>query len=647
MKTTLLAGAAALLALAAAPSVHAQSIDYGSLQQLFNEPVTTSATGSPQRTTEVPVAMDIITAEDIKRSGATNLATILSRVPGLDILQSGAYAADLGVRGYNAAYSPRLLVLINGRQVYLDHYGYTAWASLPVQLDEIRQIEVVKGPNSALFGFNAVSGVINIITYNPKYDDVNVVTAHAGTQSSGEGSLVSTFRIGKVFSARASLGAAQQDEWKSSPRAFDPVVGQPAKLELNLDTITQLNDKTELRVEGSWSHSGVNELNPAYLYSNTKYLTHSIKAAIDSDTPFGAATVSAYQNFSKLDRGFFLSRVTVADAADLFKIGAANTFRVSAEYRNNEVNVVPFGPGEISYNVYAVSGMWNWAATSTVSFTAAGRFDALVLSRSGSASPLSSFTNADYNRTITEPSFNVGAVWRPTGQDTLRLTAARGIQLPSLAEFGAFALAEPTPFGVIKFFGNPNVNPTVIYNYEFDYDRALSQIGGKVSGRVFYQHSDQVQSANLAVLNVGTSDEKGVELAVSGAFGKGFRWSGNYAYTDVRNGGLNGVSVDANFADFAATTPRHRGNISLGWSDKRWSVDGFVRLVSDFREYTFMAPAPSPIAGYATFAARIARQFDHGVTVAVSGENLSQDRQRQTIGLYVPRMVRVSLSKSW
>ena len=649
MKTTLLAGAAALLALAAAPSVHAQSIDYGSLQQLFNEPVTTSATGSPQRTTEVPVAMDIITAEDIKRSGAHDLPTILSRVPGLDILPRGADAADVGVRGYDSAYSPRLLVLINGRQVYLDHYGYTSWASLPVQLEEIRQIEVVKGPNSALFGFNAVSGVVNIITYNPKYDDVNVVTGRAGTQSDGEGSLVSTFRIGKIFSARGSIGGAQQDEWKNSPGAVDPNPSHPNHLSANLDTITQLNEKTELRVEGSWSNAKVDEINPAYLYTASHYVTHSFKGTLDSATALGEATFSAYQNVSHVENGAvnFENRISVVNGQDLFKVGASNTFRISAEFRNNESSVSPHGPGRISYDVYSIAGMWNWATTNTLSLTAAARFDALLLNRSGATPRLDPFTNAQYDRTITEPSFNAGAVWRPTGQDTLRLTVARGIQLPSLAEFGAFSLILPTPFGLAAFFGNPNINPTIIYNYEVDYDRALPQIGGKASARLFYQHSDQVQGEALAPINIGASDEKGVELAISGAFGKGFRWSGNYAWTDVKNAGPAGVSVDANLVDYAATTPQHRGNIAFGWNDKAWSVDGFVRLVSDFHEYRFLSNVPVPVAGYATVAARVARQLDHGVTLAVSGENLLLDRQRQTVGLYAPRTVRVSLSKSW
>ncbi len=95
----------------------AQSINYGSLEQLFGEPVTTSATGKPQRVSNAPVDMHIITQDDIRRSGAKNIPEILRDVPGVNVLQSGREDYDVGIRGYNQSYSPNLLVLVNGRQV--------------------------------------------------------------------------------------------------------------------------------------------------------------------------------------------------------------------------------------------------------------------------------------------------------------------------------------------------------------------------------------------------------------------------------------------------------------------------------------------------------------------------------------------------
>jgi len=67
--------------------LRAQSMDYGSLEQLFGEPVTTSATGSPQRVTEVPANMTIITADEIRRSGARDIPGVLRHVAGVDVMQ--------------------------------------------------------------------------------------------------------------------------------------------------------------------------------------------------------------------------------------------------------------------------------------------------------------------------------------------------------------------------------------------------------------------------------------------------------------------------------------------------------------------------------------------------------------------------------
>src|SRR6202051_361743 len=177
-------------------SLDGQGIDYGALEQLFKEPVTTSVNGSPQRVSDVPATIEIITAEEIRRSGAKDIPGVLRHVGGIDTLEWGNDNVDIGVRGYNQAYSPRLLVLVDGRQVDADDYGYTPWSAVPVELGEIRQIEVVKGPNSALFGFNAVDGVINIVTYNPLYDKVKSISLAGGTQELTTGSTIATHKFG-------------------------------------------------------------------------------------------------------------------------------------------------------------------------------------------------------------------------------------------------------------------------------------------------------------------------------------------------------------------------------------------------------------------------------------------------------------------
>jgi outer membrane receptor for ferrienterochelin and colicins len=122
--------------------------------------------------------------------------------PGVDFQQWTDDQAEISVRGYNQPYSQRVLVLINGRQVYADDYSFTPWSSLPVELAAIRQIEVVNGPASALFGFNAVGGVINIVTYNPLYDSVDSASVSAGSQQLVQGSAIGTLPLGQAGGVR-------------------------------------------------------------------------------------------------------------------------------------------------------------------------------------------------------------------------------------------------------------------------------------------------------------------------------------------------------------------------------------------------------------------------------------------------------------
>src|SRR4051794_38200058 len=211
----------AFLVLIWGSAARAQAIDYGASELLFGEPVTASASGKPQRVTDAPANIEIIPQDEIRRSGATSIPEVLQYVPGIDVRPTSPGNAEVGIRGYNQTANPHLMVLINGRQVYMVDYGRIIWSAIPVQLDEIRQIEVIKGPNSALYGFNAVSGVVNIITYDPLNDHLNAATVRAGTQGYLSGSVVGTSHIGEDAGLRLSLGGFRANDFPTeslSPR---------------------------------------------------------------------------------------------------------------------------------------------------------------------------------------------------------------------------------------------------------------------------------------------------------------------------------------------------------------------------------------------------------------------------------------------
>jgi iron complex outermembrane receptor protein len=187
----------------------AKAMDYGSLEQLFNEPVTTSSTGTPQRASEVSADMTIITADQIRKSGSRTIPEILGMyIPGLNVLQEGIDAFDLGIRGYQQSYQPRLLVLVDGRQVFNDDYSRMSWDNMAVNIDDIRQIEVVKGAASALFGSNASGGVINIVTNSPTTDHDNSVSLSAGSQGQFHGDGTATIDLKGWGGIKLSVGGA-------------------------------------------------------------------------------------------------------------------------------------------------------------------------------------------------------------------------------------------------------------------------------------------------------------------------------------------------------------------------------------------------------------------------------------------------------
>ncbi|TPW18161.1 MAG: TonB-dependent receptor, partial [Elusimicrobia bacterium] len=119
---------------------------------------------------EAPVAVEVITAEEIRRSGAVNLWDYMRFRAGMNVVdgRSGeGNRALVSIRGFPAEFVDNMLVLLDGRSVYTGLSGGAVWEALPVQAQDIERIEIIRGPNAALYGSNAGLGVINIITRAP------------------------------------------------------------------------------------------------------------------------------------------------------------------------------------------------------------------------------------------------------------------------------------------------------------------------------------------------------------------------------------------------------------------------------------------------------------------------------------------------
>jgi iron complex outermembrane receptor protein len=134
-----------------------------SIEDLLNIEIT-SASRKEQRASDVAAAVFVITHDDIRRSGMTTIPDLLRQVPGVQVAQINANKWAVSVRGFNGLYANKLLVLVDGRSVYNRIFSGVFWDAEELMLDDIDRIEVVRGPSAAMWGANAVNGVINIVT---------------------------------------------------------------------------------------------------------------------------------------------------------------------------------------------------------------------------------------------------------------------------------------------------------------------------------------------------------------------------------------------------------------------------------------------------------------------------------------------------
>jgi outer membrane receptor protein involved in Fe transport len=134
----------------------------------FEDQVVVSASRTEEALVNAPAAVTLITNTTIQNSPATNMGDLLRAVPGINVTQVSARDVNFTTRGATSTLATSQLALVDGRSIYLDFFGMVMWDLVPTNMNEIKQIEVVRGPASAVWGANAMSGVVNVITRTPR-----------------------------------------------------------------------------------------------------------------------------------------------------------------------------------------------------------------------------------------------------------------------------------------------------------------------------------------------------------------------------------------------------------------------------------------------------------------------------------------------
>jgi outer membrane receptor protein involved in Fe transport len=135
---------------------------------VYEEQVVVSASKVEQQLVNAPAAVSLVSSEMIQNSPANHIGDLLRAVPGLNVSQTSARDVNITTRGATSTLSTSQLALVDGRSVYLDFFGMVMWDLIPTNPNTIKQIEVIRGPASAIWGANAMSGVVNVITKTPR-----------------------------------------------------------------------------------------------------------------------------------------------------------------------------------------------------------------------------------------------------------------------------------------------------------------------------------------------------------------------------------------------------------------------------------------------------------------------------------------------
>ena len=176
------------------------------------ETVVVSATKTNTALVDAPATMSVITNAELQASPAQNYADLLRKLPGLNVIQMSARDVNITSRQATGSLANTQLVVLDGRSVYLDFFGIVLWDLMPTNMSDIKQIEVIRGPAAAVWGANALTGVVNIITKSPREAKGSEVTFTGGFLSRDAGSKAGQ-GAGGLGGVNASFADAPNDTW--------------------------------------------------------------------------------------------------------------------------------------------------------------------------------------------------------------------------------------------------------------------------------------------------------------------------------------------------------------------------------------------------------------------------------------------------
>jgi iron complex outermembrane receptor protein len=641
-----------ITALAGLPGCAQQSSDpdlsQASLEDLMNIQVT-SVSKKEQKLSKTGAAIFVITQEDIRRSGATNIPDLLRMVPGVDVAQIDASNWAISIRGFNDRYGNKVLVLIDGRSVYSPDFGGVEWDEQDVPLEDIERIEVIRGPGGTVWGANAVNGVISITTKNAKATAGGLVTASGGSQETGSGVAQYGGDAGsdgayRIFGKYSNIGENEfpngteagdgwhlwhggfRTDWTLSPQDVLTVQGDVLQTAGSETLTTLFSNALRLGERTLDSPSAVTSANLLGRWTHT----------------FSNSSEVSVQSYYNRDERTLWGIHDVLDTADLdvqhhLRLGARHDIVWGGGFRLTKdvstpgyaVTLLPLYPIDYLANVFFQDEI---ALSKTLSFTV------------GSKLEHNSYTGFEY-----EPSAQL--VWSATTRQTLWLSGARAIRQPARLDgalnidYGTVTLPSGVP-ALLKVVPSSDLEAEELRNIESGYRAQVSdRFSFDVTAFLSFYSSLRTQEPGTPYLDPATApfyvvipisvEHLGSGLSYGGeVFGNwkvNARWriSPGYSllYTTTT---LAAGSADTTLAIIAASSPRNQFQIrSLFDVTRRIEWDSSVGYVGDLPN-----AGAGFTPGYTRLDTRLGWHAGESIEVSLVGQNLLTPQHLEFHSIY-------------
>ena len=642
----------------------ADVIDEMGLEELTKADIT-SVSRKSQSLSDVPAAAFVISSEDIRRSGAQALPDVLRMVPGVEVAQidSGRYAVS--ARGFNGRFANKLQVLVDGRSIYHPIFSGVMWEADLIALEDIERVEVIRGPGAAVWGVNAVNGVINIISRHTRHQNGGEAVASLGTQGRAAGYV----RYGGQLDEHTNWKMSVQSRHAEPSSAH--LSGDENKDRLNNGVVDFRLDKDfgagqDLTIWANASRSSLGDqlrLMPRFSSANA-FLgmdNFSLKQTLSSQSLMGR-----YRWLS--DRGIE-SSLQVAltgsslDLTDFFK-EQRTTYDLDYQAR------------------YAFSEhdlLWGLShRTTSDSVTTNARLLSMAnpdyTDRSTGA-----FIRDDWTLIRDRLVLGVGArwdhpmrggntfsphatlMWTPSRADSIWLKYARAPRVPARAEhdvtiFASVLRPSAATMGLPVFLrtrpSSQTLKPEEMEGFELGYRKQLTSNFNTDVTVYRYRYTNlrsgvpTTQDFSALPLNIIQNVEpcncmaawvSGAELSADWLLSAAWRMQLSYAWTSLEIDRSSIASLSQAAEADERGGPRHFGSLRSQWNiSPSQQFDAWIRGSAGFERrntpYTELVRVP----GYATLDLRYGHKLNKDVELALSGRNLLGPRRIEFVSDYVP-----------